>query len=105
MVADAKITSAEELLAQINGTDGYECLKNPIVSARAQTPPPPEVSGLAPAGAYDATCGYTPLEHYKLAQVFVQGLGPAANIPNMKSAFNPKVEPASPNPAIDWKMS
>lgn len=88
-----------ELLASI-AASGNAPLDNGIVAARMDTPPPPEVQGMAPAGAYDAMMGYTPMEN-PVAQEFINAMPDAANVPNiemhMKSAFSdPSLEQNSP---------
>lgn len=82
--------SPAELLAALEAAPNYEQIDNPIIAARMDTPPPPNVAGMAPAGAYNVMGGYTPMDN-PVAREFVNAMPEAAHIPeiktDMKSAF------------------
>ncbi len=103
---DVKITTPEELQAAIAAEPNYACVDNPTMAARVAAPPPPEVLGLAPAGAYDAHCGYKEMHEFPVASEFKYALPDPAVLPKIsddaKAAFNLDIPAATPGP--DYKM-
>ncbi len=101
MAFDERITCAADLKDAMTGDGYYQACNNAIVAARLSTPPPAKVMGLAPAGAYDAHCGYTSLEKFPVAAAFKYALPAPARFPELKQAFNSGEDQRPSGPTLD----
>ena len=76
----------DELLKQLSDQN-ISPMDNTILAARMNTPPPPQVIGLAPAGAYDVFNGYQ-LSQYPVMTAFAASMPDPAQIPELKANFS-----------------